>query len=215
VRGEAYPLDPADQALLYALPGARLLVLGLNSAWELDHHYRARAGINPTSLARALERVHREPGYGDYLKLAVWHHPVASPFEDCIKDHGFLEQLAVAGFRIGLHGHIHKAQESLYRYDMSPGGRRLDLLCAGTFGAPIQAWVPGYPLQYQLLRIEGDILTVETRRREERNGAWKPDSRWTPGSGKDQGSRIPCLGTSCTSSAVVVPNSGLLSSTGP
>lgn len=68
---------------------------------------------------------------------------------------------------------------------MPAGGRRIDLVCAGTFGAPVREWVPGYPLQYQLLRFEGDSLTVETRRREEREGAWKPDARWTTGAGKD------------------------------
>lgn len=46
-------------------------------------------------------------------------------------------------------------------------------------------WVPGYPLQYQLLRFEGSTLTVETRRREELNGAWKADARWAPPDGKD------------------------------
>ncbi len=131
VRGDAYPLDPSDQALLYALPAPRILVLGLNSAWELDHHYKARAGIHPIALSRALERIHAEPMYEDFLKIAVWHHPVASAFEDRIKDHGFLERLAVAGFRLGLHGHIHKAQESLYRYDVSAGRRRLDLVLRG------------------------------------------------------------------------------------
>jgi hypothetical protein len=76
-------------------------------------------------------------------------------------------------------------KSNLYRYDMSPAGRRLELVCAGTFGAPTKELVPGYPFQYQLLRFEGDTLTVETRRREEINGAWKPDARWTVQRGKD------------------------------
>jgi len=40
-------------------------------------------------------------------------------------------------------------------------------------------------LQYNLLKLDGDTLTIETRRREELNGAWKPDARWTQGTGKD------------------------------
>jgi hypothetical protein len=32
----------------------------------------------------------------------------------------------------------------------------------------------GYPLQYNLLKIADNQLTVYTRRREELNGAWKP-----------------------------------------
>ncbi|WP_437777876.1 HEAT repeat domain-containing protein [Sorangium sp. So ce1097] len=189
VRGEPYPLDPAQQGLVYRLPAQRLLVLGLNSAWNLDHHFRARAAIHPEALSRALDQLRGDPATRDWLRIAVWHHPVNSAFEDRIKDHGFLERLAGAGFRLGLHGHIHKAQNGLYRYDVSAAGRRIELVCAGTFGAPTHEWVPGYPLQYQLLRFEGDTLTVETRRREEINGTWKPDARWTAERGKDPAPR--------------------------
>ncbi|AUX47310.1 uncharacterized protein SOCE26_088280 [Sorangium cellulosum] len=189
VRGEPYPLDPEEQGLLYRLPEQRLLVLGLNSAWNLDHHFRARAAIHPQALSRALDQIRSDPAARGWLKIAVWHHPVNSAFEDRIKDHGFLERLAGADFHLGLHGHIHKAQSGLYRYDVTAAGRRLELVCAGTFGAPTHEWVPGYPLQYQLLRFEGDTLTVETRRREEINGAWKPDARWTAGRGKDPAPR--------------------------
>jgi hypothetical protein len=68
---------------------------------------------------------------------------------------------------------------------MSPGGRRIDLISAGTFGAPVRQWVPGYPLQYNLLVLSGRTLTVETRCREEPSGAWRPDARWLQGAGKD------------------------------
>ena len=67
---------------------------------------------------------------------------------------------------------------------MSTNGRKLDRICAGTFGAPVREWVPGYPLQYNLLKIEDNQLSVYTRRREELNGAWKPDARWLQGAGK-------------------------------
>jgi 3',5'-cyclic AMP phosphodiesterase CpdA len=93
--------------------------------------------------------------------------------------------LAAAGFRLALHGHIHKAEVTQFRYDRTPGGRRLDILAAGTFGAPSHQWVPGYPLQYQLLRLGSGGVTVETRRREEPNGTWKPDARWLQGPGQD------------------------------
>lgn len=189
VHGKPYPLDPAEQGLLYHLPAQNLLVLGLNSAWDLDHHFKARASINPNALSRALDQIRRDPAYVGCLKIAVWHHPIHSAFEDRITDAAFLDRLANTGFRLGLHGHIHKAQSNLFRYDLSPAGRRIDLVCAGTFGAPTREWVPGYPLQYQLLRFEGNKVTVETRRREDRDGAWKPDARWTAERGKDPAPR--------------------------
>ena len=186
IRGEAYPLEYEDQGLLYHVPTANLLILGLNSAWELDHHFRKRAGIHREALNAALTRIRMSPdNVKKCLKIAVWHHPLHSASEDRITDAGFLEQLAKAEFRLALHGHIHKVDANSYLYDMSRAGRRLNLVCAGTFGAPVREWVPGYPLQYNLLRFQGNMLTVETRRREELNGAWKPDARWLRGKTQD------------------------------
>ena len=161
----------------------------LNSAWEIDHHHRDRADIHPEAVSQALDTLRARPDWAGCLKIAVWHHPLNSGQPSRITDHGFVDRLAQAGFRLGLHGHIHKGETSQYRYDQPPGGRGLEILAAGTFGAPSRDWVPGYPLQYQLLRLTragtGRRLTVETRRREQPNGAWKPDARWLQGPGQD------------------------------
>lgn len=184
-KGENYPLEYEEQGILYHFPEQNLLILGLNSAWQLDHHYRTRAGIHPRAISNALKLIRQNPNYQSCLKIAVWHHPLNSPYEDRIKDTGFIERLAQAGFRFAIHGHIHKAENSLYRYDLSTTGRKLDIICAGTFGAPVREWVPGYPLQYNLLTLSDNKLTVKTRRREELNGAWKPDARWLMGAGEN------------------------------
>ncbi len=184
IKQKPYPLDYDQQYTLDHLKEQNLLILGLNSAWQLDHHYKSRASIHMGALTNALTQIRRNPDYRNCLKIAVWHHPLDSAYSDRITDKGFLEQLAVNGFRFFLHGHIHKAETSLYRYDMSTNGRKLDRICAGTFGAPVREWVPGYPLQYNLLKFEDNQLTVYTRRREELNGAWKPDARWGQGAGK-------------------------------
>ena len=184
IKGKPYPLEYEQQCIIDCFPDKNLLILGLNSAWQLDHHYKDRASINMNALGNALTKIRRNSEYKNYLKIAVWHHPLNGAGSDRIKDQGFMEQLAKAEFRLFLHGHIHKAETSLYRYDMSPNGRKLDGICAGTFGAATGDLVPGYPWQYNLLKIEGNQLTVETRRREEKNGAWKPDSRWGQGAGK-------------------------------
>jgi hypothetical protein len=161
------------------------LVLGLNSAWEIDHHHKDRAGIHAEAVSNALNSLQQRPDWRGCLKVAVWHHPLAGDEPSHIGDHGFVERLAAAGFRLRLHGHIHKAETHQYRYDRSPAGRRMDIIAAGTFGAPSRQWVPGYPLQYNLLRLEGARLRIETRRREQPNGAWKPDARWLQGPGRD------------------------------
>jgi 3',5'-cyclic AMP phosphodiesterase CpdA len=189
MQGTPYPDDYPEQFSFHHWAHLGLLVLGLNSAWAIDHHHRDRADIHPEAISQALDQLHNRPDWAGCLKIAVWHHPLNSGEPSRITDHGFLERLALAGFRLGLHGHIHRAEIGQYRYDQSPGGRRLDLLAAGTFGALSRDWVPGYPLQYQLLRLTpagaGRRLTVATRRRAAPNGAWQPDACWLQGPGQD------------------------------
>jgi 3',5'-cyclic AMP phosphodiesterase CpdA len=185
VKGQPYPLEYAQQAILQHLPQQNLLFLGLNSAWQLDHHFKLRAAIHGGALSDALFRIRTTPEYAGCLKIAIWHHPISGDGEDRLRDTGFLEQLAKAGFRLALHGHIHQPRNELFRHDMSVGDRRVDVVCAGTFGAPVSEWVPGYPLGYNLLRFGGGKVIVETRRREALNGAWKPDARWLRGAAAD------------------------------
>jgi predicted MPP superfamily phosphohydrolase len=183
VTGEVYPLTYEDQATLTSLPDLGLLILGLNSAWEIDHLFRDRASIHMGALSKRLLAL--PPPRPDELRIATFHHPLHSNEESRIRDGSFLQRLAVAGFRLILHGHVHRAATTTYHYDLSADGRQLQLVTAGTFGAPVREWVPGYPLQYNLLLIGADAITVETRRRAEVNGAWGPDAIWLQGSGKD------------------------------
>jgi hypothetical protein len=186
VKNEPYPLDYASQGIIHHLPSYRLVVLGLNSAWNLDHHFTTRAGIDSQAVSMALGEIRRNRDlYEGCFKMAVFHHPLVSPEEDRIKDHGFMDRLANAGFCLALHGHIHKADKDLYSYDVTADGRKLHVIGAGTFGAPVKQWTPGYPLQYNLLRLSGKKLTVETRCRREINGAWCPDAIWRQGAGND------------------------------
>src|SRR5262249_25548995 len=134
-------------------------------------------------LARALLKL--GPPSADQLRIAAFHHPIHSGEDSRIRDAAFLQQLAVHGFNLVLHGHVHRADDALYRYDRAMSGRQIEIIAAGTFGAPTQEWVPGYPLQYNLLLVAPDKITVETRCKYEINGAWGPDARWLQGPGKD------------------------------
>ncbi len=189
VRNEPYLLDYQDQGILYHFPEQKILILGLNSAWKLDRFQTQDADINSDALNNALTRVSNNSNlYQDCLKFAVWHHPLNSSDEDRIKDSAFMERLAQAGFQVVLHGHVHQTQNELYCYDHNAGGRKLDIISAGTFGAPPKELRTGYPWQYNLLELSENKLTVKTRRREEINGAWKPDARWLRGAGQEPSS---------------------------
>jgi TIR- and PNP-associating SLOG family/Calcineurin-like phosphoesterase/CHAT domain len=174
VYGKPYPLEYDQQAILHPCPQDKILFLALNSCWEIDHHYRDRAGIHPNAIANAVDQILSE-NYDDWLKIAVWHHPVNG--SESMKNPAFLEQLAVHGFQLGIHGHIHEAKDENFQYDTKRG---LRIIAAGTFGAPTHEQVTGIPLQYNLLTLDPETgeLTVETRKKEKADGAWSADARW-------------------------------------
>jgi len=171
--GQDYPPEYTDQALLVERPEDRILFLGLNSCWELDHHFRQRSGIHPLALGKALDKLN-DGHYDSWLKIAVWHHPVTG--KDAMND-AFLEQLTVHGFQIAMHGHIHETKQGFYHYDDQRGIR---IIGAGTFGAPAKEQVTGIPLQYNLLTFDPRTgeMTVNTRKKEKPEGAWSADARW-------------------------------------
>ena len=76
-----------------------------------------------------------------------------------------------------MHGHIHEAKDELFKYDSNRGIR---IIAAGTFGAPAKEQTTGIPLQYNLLTWNKNeaCITVQTRRKEKPEGAWKADARW-------------------------------------
>ena len=174
VYGKPYPLEYDQQAILHPCPQDKILFVALNSCWEIDHHYRDRAGIHSNAIANAVDQILSE-NYDDWLKIAVWHHPVNG--SESMKNPAFLEQLAVHGFQLGIHGHIHEAKDENFQYDTKRG---LRIIAAGTFGAPTHEQVTGIPLQYNLLTLDPETgeLTVETRKKEKADGAWSADARW-------------------------------------
>jgi predicted MPP superfamily phosphohydrolase len=174
IYNQSYPQEYSKQAILYPCPQDKILFLGLNSCWEIDHEYKDRAGINSDAIANAIDQLLAD-NYDDWLKIAIWHHPVNS--SESMKNVAFLEQLAVNGFQLGIHGHIHEAKDEHFRYDPRRG---LRIIAAGTFGAPAKEQVTGIPLQYNLLTLdpESGVMTVETRKKEKADGAWAADARW-------------------------------------
>ena len=172
--GKPYPQQSRQQYELRHFPEQDLLILGLNSAWKLNHapEYRACASINSEALNNAIREINNNPTYkNSRLKIALWHHPLLSASEDRIKDWSFMERLELNNFRLVLHGHIHQSGVENFRHRV---GRQIDIIAAGTFGAPVKQWVPGHPLEYNLLKWEDNKLTVYTRQRQTINGAWQP-----------------------------------------
>jgi len=173
IHNNQYPLEHSEQGILHVYTNNKIIFLALNSCWEIDH-YHNRASINMDALSCALDKL-IDSKYDDWLKIAVFHHPITGP--DMMKNVDFLQQLAVHGFKICMHGHIHEAIEGYHKYDYSRG---LFIVGAGTFGAPKREIMTTIPLQYNLLILnpETHTLKVETRKKEKPDGAWFADARW-------------------------------------
>jgi len=159
-----YPMEYDKQGIIFSNEHDKILFLSLNSCWGIDHHeqYRSRSSINMNALSNSLKSIIDEQ-YNDWLKIAVWHHPVIG--SESISNNELLEQLSVHAFQICMHGHIHQAQKSFYDYDPK---RKIHIIGAGTFGAPVKEQVSGIPLQYNLLKydLNQKLITIETRKKE-------------------------------------------------
>lgn len=171
VTGKCYSECIEQQGIINVYDADKLLVLGLNSSWAIDHINKYKASINMDALYEAAKKI-LAGQYKDYLKIVVFHHPVAGPEQ---MNSEFMELLAQMGFRICLHGHIHEAKDEYFNYDDK---RKIRIIGAGTFGAITKEQVPGIPHQYNLIRWYSDYLEVHTRKKEKSDGGWKADARW-------------------------------------
>lgn len=185
-----YPLSYSEQAIPYLFPETRLQFLGLNSAWEIDEHFRGRSSISAAALARGLTEADRQiaaartagslPADASVLRLAVWHHPVTG--NEKIEDDAFLERLQQKDFKLCLHGHVHEERADVVGY-IHP--RRIRVVGGGSFGAPAEARPESTPRLYNLLEISRDhrLVRVHTRALRRETGAWTGWHVW-PGAAR-------------------------------
>jgi 3',5'-cyclic AMP phosphodiesterase CpdA len=176
VTGRAYPLEYSRQFEVVTSTDNKLVLLGLNSAWNLDHYYPNRSSIEATALNRGLVAAREcasEVGSEPRI-FAVWHHPIHG--DGALQDTAFLQRLVVDEVVAVLHGHIHKPENEQFNYEWSTGGRKLWVLGAGTLDSPDV--YSGYPWHYSLISIQEDHLEVRSRAKSERDGAWHSDGRY-------------------------------------
>lgn len=171
--GRAYPHNYSKQGILHEYGNEKIIMLGLNSAWRIDHIHKDRSSIYVNSLDDPLDKI-MDKKYNDWLKIAVFHHPVTG--KDSMNNE-FLQLLIRHNFKICMHGHIHEAKYDFCSYGSN---KTIAIIGAGTFGAPDEEHVLGVPLQYNLIKLQIDnkAIRVITRRKEKVDGAWEADARW-------------------------------------
>jgi predicted phosphodiesterase len=147
-----YPLAPQDQCIPSLFSEHRLQFLAMNSAWEIDEYFRGRSGISEQALSRGLSVAdqQRRDALGPeerVLRLAVWHHPITG--NEKIQDTAFVDRMLQADVRACLHGHVHEDRADLVNY-LHPE-RRLHVMGAGSFGAPMHHRPESVPRLFNLL----------------------------------------------------------------
>jgi predicted phosphodiesterase len=170
---KSYPYEYSKQGILYEYEKEKIIFLGLNSAWQIDHINKLRSSIYINSLDESVDKI-LDKKFDDWLKVVVFHHPVTG--KDSMNN-DFLQLLMRNNFKVCMHGHIHEA-----KYDFCKYGNNKDIaiIGAGTFGAPDNEHVSGVPLQYNFIKldVERKKMRVITRRKEKSDGAWEADARW-------------------------------------
>ena len=175
-----YPFSVSEQGMVFTYPEDGLQFLTFNSSVEVDEFFPSRSGIAAGAISNAIRDLHRASPLNEtakqYLRLAVWHHPVTGA--EKMKDDAFLGQLNQAGVRICLHGHVHEDRAELLNYlDQK---RRLHVIGAGSFGARASDRPESAPRLYNVLEIDRKLtkLRVYTRAMRKLGGAWEPWAVW-------------------------------------
>lgn len=176
-----YPLAPQEQCIPSLFSEHRLQFLAMNSAWEIDEYFRERSSILEQALARglALAEQQRREALGPQqrvLRLAVWHHPITG--NEKIQDTAFVGRMLQADVRVCMHGHVHEDRAELVNY-LHPE-RRLHVMGAGSFGAPMHHRPESVPRLYNVLEVQRDLrrLRVHTRAMPKQGGAWGAWAVW-------------------------------------
>jgi hypothetical protein len=166
----------------------------LNSCWEIDQFHRTRASVHPDAVARLVAEADRQIQQAivntdvkpeDYLRIGVWHHPVADA-ERGIRNREFLGNLQNNRVRVCLTGDVHEMRRELIDYWHD---NRMHVLGAGSFGANGPHLSEGSPRLYNLLKIDREFqsIRVHTRQQPKPNGAWKGWNEWPMTDGGEGG----------------------------
>jgi predicted MPP superfamily phosphohydrolase len=183
-----YSAEYSRQVTWREYPDQKVLIVGLNSAWKLDHHYTWRSHLEAEALNQVIEKAMKPDYQPDWLKIAVWHHPIRLRHEkdtdwneSWIRDDGIMDRLASAGFSMILHGHAHKG--AAWNHAVVTGNRRrtIHVVAAGTLDAEESELTPGSYWQYNVIRVNDRTVSVQCRKRIDPRGISRPDTTWREG----------------------------------
>lgn len=182
--------DPSDYFDLFELCDERIIVAAFNSCHENDC-YRDQGAIPEEAIARAhLTIKDRSKPYA--LKVAVWHHSIEGPpgLSDYM-DVGLVRRMIDRGFRLGLHGHQHRAEAANHHINL-PEKTDMVVVSAGSLCAGPRELPVGMQRQYNVIEISNKFTSCRIHVREvtsanvfvpstrQFSGTSFLDASWTP-----------------------------------
>ncbi len=163
-----YPEGHSEEGLVLSYPDDRIEFLTLNSAWAIDRFHPNRISINTQALSKAL----LENGPSAELRIVVWHHAISG--DRRVANPENIQRLTKAGYRICLHGDVHKQQSDLVNYlDVK---RSFHVIGAGSFSGDDTVLPIATPRLYNLLEVSRNRQQIRVRSRAQKHaaGAFEP-----------------------------------------
>jgi predicted MPP superfamily phosphohydrolase len=154
-------LDEGDHWSAHVFPEDKVAFYGFNSCSRNDKYWHG-AGLGSSSVLRA--RTHADRNAKDMLRIAVWHHGLVSersrPDRLMLQDVGLLHN---ANFRIGFHGHTHKAEVELLDQFLA---ERFVVISTGSLGAGADSRPDAVGNQFSIVHLFPGQLDVQTFERD-------------------------------------------------
>ena len=151
--------NPAD-VRLFSLCDDRIGVAAYNSCHSNDC-FAFHGMIRQGSIARS-DLDLNDSGKAYDLRIAVWHHGIeGSPYRTDYMDRDVVRGMIGRGFRLGLHGHQHKAQATAQEIRL-PDRERMAVVSAGSLCAGADDLPVGTHRQHNVLEIAEYFRSVRS-----------------------------------------------------
>lgn len=147
---------------IHSLLDGRVAVVAFNSCIGNDCFARHGA-IHEEAIAQAHMALRSS---GHELRIAVWHHSIeGDPHATDYMAVSTVHRLIGRGFRVGFHGHQHRAAAAL-RYIHLPDEERMAVVSAGSLCAGPRELPAGVNRQYNVVELADDLRSARVHVRE-------------------------------------------------
>jgi 3',5'-cyclic AMP phosphodiesterase CpdA len=147
---------------MHSLLDERIVVVAFDSCVGNDC-FAAHGAIAEEALAQAHMDLRRAPYE---LHVAAWHHSIhGEPGASDYMSVSTVDRLIGKGFRLGLHGHQHRAAAA-NRYVHLPEQEMMAVVSAGSLCAGARGLPVGVNRQYNLIELDDELTTARVHVRE-------------------------------------------------